>query len=338
MIPIRTSVQVDEIPGGVIGLIAANVAVFLFQIGLPEGRAEEFINQYALVPAHYTELDSASLLSLLTNTFMHGGWLHLIVNMWTLWLFGGPLEARLGTARFLGLYLVCGAFASLAHLAFNLGSTVPALGASGAVAGVLGGFALLHPRAKVHLLTLVLFFPATWRLPAVAYTAIWFLFQIVPALLALAAPAPEGAGGIAWWAHIGGFIAGIGLTAVIGAPRRAARMIGKPRPRRLEIGPQRVGTVRVGQGRPRFGTIGTGQRGSKRRATKRRDALRTTVEREARPTTSRRRRTPADALAAIQRAVAAKLQQEMKARRTERAPATEPAPPAQSGARRGPWG
>ena len=301
------------------------------------------------MPARYTKpafarehgLDPTNLWPLLTNTFMHGGWLHLIVNMWTLWLFGGPLEARLGTARFLGLYLVCGAFASLAHLAFNLGSTVPALGASGAVAGVLGGFALSYPRAKVHLLTLVLFFPATWRLPAVAYTAIWFLFQIVPAILALATPAAESAGGIAWWAHIGGFVAGIGLTAIIGTPKRAARMIGEPRPQRLEIGPQRVGAVRVGQGRPRFGSIGTGRRGARRRATERPAAPPAMVEREARPTTSRRLRNPADSIRAVARAIAAKLQHEVTARPTESAPRTEPMQPtqtAQSGARRGPWG
>ncbi len=333
MIPVRTSVEVDDIPGGVVALIVANLVVFVIQAGLSEALLQDFINRYGLVPARYGRgLDPTDLWPLLTNTFMHAGWLHLIVNMWTLWLFGGPLEARLGTARFVGFYLVCGALASLAHLAFNLGSTVPALGASGAIAGVLGGFALSYPRAKVHLLTLVLFFPVTWRLPAVAYTAIWFLFQIVPAVTEFVSPAPEGAGGIAWWAHIGGFIAGVGLITVIGTPKRATRMVGKPRPRRLEIGPQRMGAVAVGQGRPRFGSIGTGRRGAQRRATERRAAPPTMVEREARPATSRRRRTPGDALAAIQRAVTANLQREMAPQRTEQAP------PAQSGPRRGPWG
>ncbi len=275
MIPVRTSVEVDEIPGAVIGLIIANAAVFLYLSGLPESAAQEFINHNALVPARYSQrgfarahgLDPSNVLPLLTNTFMHAGWLHLIVNMWTLWLFGRPLEERLGAPRFIVFYLLCGALASMAHLAFNLGSTVPALGASGAVAGVLGGYTLLYPRAKVHLLTLVLFFPATWRLPAVVYTAIWFVFQLVPAIVQLVQgmaglAAPEDSGGIAWWAHIGGFLAGLALVTLVGAPKRKVRQIGPPRAAMREIGPPRVGAVRVGPRRRRFQSVRAGRRGS----------------------------------------------------------------------------
>ena len=273
MIPVRTSVEVDEIPGAVIGLIVANAAVFLYLSGLPESVAQEFIDHNALVPARYTQpgfarahdLDPVNVLPLLTNTFMHAGWLHLIVNMWTLWLFGRPLEERLGAPRFIVFYLLCGALASMAHLAFNLGSTVPALGASGAIAGVLGGYTLLYPRAKVHLLTLVLFFPATWRLPAVVYTAIWFVFQLVPAIVQLVQgmaglAAPEESGGIAWWAHIGGFLAGLALVTLAGAPKRKVRQIGPPRGAMREIGTQRVGTVRVGPRRRRFQSVRAGRR------------------------------------------------------------------------------
>ena len=270
MIPVRTSVEVDEMPGAVIGLIIANVAVFLVQSGLPESLAEAFIYQNALVPARYTQpgfadqlgLDRGNYLPLLTNTFMHAGWLHLIVNMWTLWLFGRPLEERVGAPRFVVFYLVCGAVASLAHFLFNLDSAVPALGASGAVAGILGGYTLLYPRAKVVLLTPVLFFPVAVPLPAVVYTALWFVIQIVGGIAAFAAP--QDAGGIAWWAHIGGFLAGLALIRPVGAPRRTARRVGASRGHVREIGVQRVGMMRVGPQRRRLKRIGDAVPGRRR--------------------------------------------------------------------------
>ena len=262
MIPIRTSVEVDEIPGAVVGLIIASVAVFLVQVGLPAELREEFILHNALVPARYTDpelarelgLDPGNFLPLLTNGFMHVGWLHLIVNMWTLWLFGRVLEERLGAVRFVLLYRVCGAIASLAHLAFNLSSTVPALGASGAIAGVLGGYTLLYPRAKIAVLTPVLFFPTVFQLPAVAYTGIWFVLQLVQGIAELFAPEP--AAGIAWWAHIGGFVAGLALVRSIGRPRRRARMVGPARGRTREIGAQISRVRTVGPQRPRVQLVG----------------------------------------------------------------------------------
>ncbi len=270
MIPIRTSVQVEEIPGAVVGLIIANVAVFLVQVGLPAELREEFILHNALVPARYTDpelarelaLDPGNFLPLLTNGFMHVGWLHLIVNMWTLWLFGRALEERLGAVRFVLLYLVCGAIANLAHLAFNLSSPVPALGASGAIAGVLGGYTLLYPRAKIGLLTLVLFFPTVFELPAVAYTGIWFVFQLVPGIAELFIPEPTA--GIAWWAHIGGFVAGLAVVRPIGTPRRKVRMVGPPRGQVREIGVQISRVRTVGPKRPRIRLVGTPRLGTGR--------------------------------------------------------------------------
>ncbi len=258
MIPVRTSVEVDEIPGAVVGLIIANVAVFLIQIGVPENLREAIILNNALVPARYTDpgfarhlgLEQYNFLPLLTNTFMHVGWWHLILNMWTLWLFGRPLEERLGAPRFVLFYLLCGAIASLAHFAVNFDSHLPALGASGAVAGVLGAYTLLYPRAKVVVLTPVLFFPVAFPLPAVVYTAIWFVLQLVQGMATLAADEP--AGGIAWWAHIGGFLAGLALVKALGAPGHKPRRIGPPRRSTLEIGPQRAGAVRFGAKRLRL--------------------------------------------------------------------------------------
>ena len=348
MIPVRTSVEVDEIPGAVIGLIVANAAVFLYLSGLPESVAQEFINHNALVPARYTQpgfarahgLDPFNVLPLLTNTFMHAGWLHLIVNMWTLWLFGRPLEERLGAPRFIVFYLLCGALASMAHLAFNYSSTVPALGASGAIAGVLGGYTLLYPRAKVHLLTLVLFFPATWRLPAVVYTAIWFVFQLVPAIVQLVQgmeglAVPEDSGGIAWWAHIGGFLAGLALVTLVGAPKRKARQIGPPRGAMREIGTQRVGTVRVGPrrrrfqavraGRRRFLSVRAGRRGSVLPAAARRTE-RPAVAREASEALTGTPRQPPEVLDDIRRIM------------PEDAEWEDPAESTATTRRRGPWG
>ena len=200
MIPIRTSVEVQEIPGAVIGLIIANVVVFLVQSGLPTDLAEQFIYHNALVPARYTQpefaselgLDPGNFLPILTNSFMHGGWLHLIVNMWTLWIFGRALEERLGAPRFVLFYLACGVIASLTHFAFNFYSPVPALGASGAIAGILGGYSLLYPRARIVLVTPVLFFPITYHLPAAVYTAIWFVIQVLQGVTELFAPGDTG--------------------------------------------------------------------------------------------------------------------------------------------------
>ena len=251
MIPIRTSVDVRGVPGAVIGLIIANVVVFLVQSGLPADLAKQFIHYNALVPGRYTDpevarqlgLDPGNFLPFLTNTFMHVGWLHLIVNMWTLWLFGRPLEQRLGAPRFILLYLACGAVASLAHFAFNFYSPIPALGASGAIAGLLGGYTLLYPRAQIVLITPVLFFPVTYRLTAMAYTTLWFVFQLLPGLAELFAP--EHTGGIAWWAHIGGFVAGLALIRLVGTQRRREREVGSAPAGMREIGAQRPRIVRV---------------------------------------------------------------------------------------------
>ncbi len=231
MIPIGTSVPLRDVSAAVIGLIFANLVMFLVQSGLPADLAKQFIAHNGLIPARYFVpgfaarhgLSPDSYWPLVTNQFMHAGWLHLIVNMWSLWVIGRPLEQRIGAFRFILLYLVCGLFADAAHIASNPASTIPALGASGAIAGVLGGYAILYPVSRVHLLTPVLFFPVIYRLPALVYAMLWFAIQF---LEGFADPAiGAGRGGIAWWAHIGGFIAGIALVKVIGSARQRVREI-----------------------------------------------------------------------------------------------------------------
>ncbi len=231
MIPFRTTAPCHASPIVTMSLIVANIAVFFIQQGLPPPEAANFIYSYALVPAVYGNptlareagFDPLNVLPFLTNTFMHGGYLHLIFNMWTLWLFGLPVEDRLGPWCFLLFYLGCGLAGSVGHLIFNLESTVPALGASGAIAGMLGGFVRLFPKEKVALIQPIFIFPVLFHLSAVAFTALWFGIQMLQGAFALT---QDSAGGIAWWAHIAGFAAGLAIAG------RLANSHGPPGPRR----------------------------------------------------------------------------------------------------------
>jgi rhomboid family protein len=221
MIPFRTTAPGAQMPVVTMMLIVANIAVFLYQLGLPPRVEMAFTYTYALVPAVYTNpalaehagLSPYNYWPLLTNTFMHGGWLHLIFNMWTLWLFGVAVEGRMRTWRYLAFYLLCGVAGSVGHLLFNWDSTVPALGASGAIAGLLGGYARLFPGARVTLIQPIFIFPVIFSVPAIVYTAIWFALQIWQGTASV-----DGAsgGGVAWFAHIGGFMAGLALVQRLG--------------------------------------------------------------------------------------------------------------------------
>lgn len=222
MIPFRTTAPGAPMPVVTMGLILVNVAVFLFQIDLTPRAATQFLYTYALVPAVYGNpglarqvgLDPHNYWPLITNTFMHGGWLHIIFNMWTLWLFGAPVEGRMNRLSYLAFYLLCGFLGSLGHLLANLNSTVPALGASGAIAGLLAAYARLFPGAKVTLFFLIIIIPLIFSVPAVLFIAIWFGLQVWQGTSAM--DAASGAGGIAWWAHIIGFLAGFILVKWMG--------------------------------------------------------------------------------------------------------------------------
>lgn len=269
MIPIGTSVPLRDISAAVIGLIFANVLMFLVQSGLPAALAEQFIAQNALIPARYIDPDFAATHGLvrhnywplITNQFMHAGWLHLIVNMWTLWVIGRPLEQRIGPFRFILFYLVCGLIADAAHIASDPFSTVPALGASGAIAGILGGYAVTYPRTRVHLITPVLFFPVTYRLPAVVFVAIWFGIQVLQGVGELFLPA--GRAGIAWWAHIGGFIAGLILVRAIGPAKQRVRDIDIAPAEAGARGADPAGGRTIGAARGRSHVIGARRSGKR---------------------------------------------------------------------------
>ena len=219
MIPIRNAVPSRYPPVVTWLLIATNCLVFLLQNSLSPAELEEFLRDFALIPARYTlalaygDLSAADLFPFFSMMFLHGGWLHLIFNMWTLWLFGPTVEDRLGHGRYLAFYLACGLAASIAHVFFNPTSIVPALGASGAIAGVLGCYMRLFPLARVVVVVPIIFIPLFFEVYAFVFVGLWFLIQIFQGALELVLP--SSGGGVAWWAHVGGFVAGLTLGPLL---------------------------------------------------------------------------------------------------------------------------
>jgi membrane associated rhomboid family serine protease len=247
VIPVGTSIEAREFPAAVTGIIVANVGLFVLMSLLPAADLDAFIRHYALVPARYTapalvRLDPLDPLPLLVNLFLHGSMIHLLVNMWTLWLFGRVLEDHMGTWRFLVLYVAGGLAADIAHVLTNFSSPVPALGASGAVAAVMAAVVVLHPRSRIILLVPIGFFPLLIPLPVLLFGVLWFGLQILQGLWLFMEP--QGAGGIAWWAHVGGFVAGPALAGVLGVPGHRPRVIGGERSRLKRIGYQRIHPVK----------------------------------------------------------------------------------------------
>ncbi len=224
MFPIRNTVPTRHVPIATWALIALNCGVFLIELRLGPAALDQFLSRFALIPARYfqsglfDQIASApgDYLPFFTNMFLHGGWLHLILNMWSLWLFGPAVEDRLGSGRYLGLYLLCGVIASVTHAAFNPTSTEPALGASGAIAGVLGAYLRMFPFARVLVLVPIIFIPLFFDVPAIVFIGFWFLTNLLEGTTALLMPAAGGA--IAWWAHVGGFVAGLVLAGLLRQP------------------------------------------------------------------------------------------------------------------------
>jgi membrane associated rhomboid family serine protease len=224
MIPLRDDNPTTIRPVLTAALIVAASAVFLWQLTLPPGTELRLAYALGVIPA--TLLGGERLptelylippwLTVLTSMFLHGGWLHLIGNMLYLWIFGNNIEDALGHVRFVLFYVVCGAAAALAQSALDVNSTIPMIGASGAIAGILGAYAVLYPRAHVLVLLPLGFFSQIIRLPAMLVLGFWFVLQFLQGGLA----APGGEGGVAYWAHIGGFVAGLVLIFLF--PRRSA--------------------------------------------------------------------------------------------------------------------
>jgi membrane associated rhomboid family serine protease len=216
MFPIRDNVPSRSFPVVTVALIAANTAVFLYEVALGSRGLAGFISHNALIPdqvtVHFSEAASAPrevFLPFFTAMFLHGGWLHLIGNMWYLWIFGDNVEDRLGHVKFLVFYVLCGLLGNVAHYALNTASTLPALGASGAIAGVLGAYVVSYPGARILVLLPIFFFIQFVELPALVVLGFWFVLQFLSGAASVAATGESG--GTAWWAHIGGFLGGMAL-------------------------------------------------------------------------------------------------------------------------------
>ncbi len=200
MIPLRDVIPTRTTPFVTVGLIVLNALVFLLQFSLgPDAVA--FIRTWGLVPADFSWLD------VLTSMFLHGGLLHFGGNMLYLWIFGDNIEDRMGHGRFMGFYLLCGIAAALAQTLTNPASQVPMVGASGAIAGVMGAYFVLYPRSRIVTLVPIFVFIHIMEVPAIFFLGIWFLMQFLSGVGSMGVEADVG--GIAFWAHVAGFAAGL---------------------------------------------------------------------------------------------------------------------------------
>lgn len=208
MFPLRDTIRSRHFPIMNWLLLGANTLVFLFELSLGPVAVDRFIDTYALVPAHLFGDGAIYWLTLFTHMFLHGGWLHFISNMWTLFIFGDNVEDRMGPIPYLVFYLLSGVVAGLLQVSVAPGSPVAILGASGAIAGVLGAYMFLFPGARVVTLIPVFLFPWIVQIPAFFYLGFWFISQLFSGVASFGASMM---GGIAWWAHIGGFLVGLFL-------------------------------------------------------------------------------------------------------------------------------
>lgn len=229
MFPLKDDNPTRTTPVVMIALIVVNVLVFFYQLSLPPASAERFVYQFGSIPAVITGLGrlSAELtavappVSLLTSMFLHGGWMHLIGNMWFLWVFGNNIEEAMGHFRFILFYLLCGIAAGAGHVLMHPDSVIPAIGASGAISGVLGAYIMIYPRARVWTLIFLFVFIRILYLPAGVILGYWFVLQLLGGTTT-----SSGTGGVAFWSHIAGFVAGMALVGVF--KKRSVRFFNPP--------------------------------------------------------------------------------------------------------------
>ncbi len=229
MIPLRDTIPSRSFPIVTWLLIITNVAVFVFEVFmLNSQQAEMMIFNYGLVPdkVRLTEVDNLYELRItilrpfFTNMFLHGGWLHLISNMWILFIFGDNVEDRMGKMRYFVFYILCGIIASFTHFILHRNSPVPAIGASGAISGVMAAYMLMFPKSTIVSLVPIIIIPLFIPIPALIYIGIWFLGQLLSGTSSLMLS--DSATGIAFWAHIGGFIGGLLLYRFFDSSKRRA--------------------------------------------------------------------------------------------------------------------
>ncbi|ACL26365.1 rhomboid family intramembrane serine protease [Chloroflexus aggregans] len=223
MLPLKDTIPSRSFPAVNWALLAANVVVFLL-MARNVRLAESWINGLALVPVRFLSnpLDPTEWLTVFTSMFMHGGWFHLFSNMLALYIFGDNVEDRMGSQRYLIFYLLCGVAAALTHVFFNPTSPIPTVGASGALSGVLAAYLLFFPSARIITLVPIFFLPWFVEIPAVVYLGFWFLSQLANGVFSILIDV-QAMGGVAWWAHIGGFAAGLVLAPIFRQQRYIRR-------------------------------------------------------------------------------------------------------------------
>jgi len=215
VIPIRDNVPRVTLPVAVTAIILINAVVFFYGKDLAPRNLAHLFHVFGVVPVRFFEPEWATWAGypqtygwpLISYMFLHGGWLHIILNMWMLWIFGDNIEDVTGHLGFVIFYLLCGLAAIGLHMLFEQTSPIPVIGASGAIAGVMGAYIVLYPHGKVLTLVPIIIIPLFLRVPSYLFLGIWFLSQVVSGILAKAQAAHE----VAWWAHVGGFVAGIVL-------------------------------------------------------------------------------------------------------------------------------
>jgi membrane associated rhomboid family serine protease len=213
MIPLRDSVRTSSPPIVNIIFIVINAVAFYYELTLG-AKLEVFIGNYGLVPSEFMG-DAVSMppnifgmaVPLISSIFLHGGWMHFIGNMWFLWIFGDNVEDSMGHIRYLFFYLFLGIGAGITHLIFNINSTIPTIGASGAISGIMGAYLVLYPKGRILTLIPIFIFIKILEVPAYVFLLFWIVFQAFQGMVSLSAE--QGVGGVAWWAHIGGFVLGV---------------------------------------------------------------------------------------------------------------------------------
>ncbi|MGH9312306.1 MAG: rhomboid family intramembrane serine protease, partial [Vicinamibacterales bacterium] len=214
MIPIRDVIPSRTTPLITVLFILINTVVFLYQQTLSEPELLRFVFTYALVPAAF------HLQAVLTSMFMHGDWMHFLGNMLFLWIFGDNVEDRVGHLRFISFYVLCGAAAALAQVWISPASRIPMVGASGAIAGVMGAYFVMFPHSRVLTLIPILFYVELVEIPAIFFLGFWFLLQFLYGVGSLSVATTQDVGGVAFWAHVAGFVTGVMGIFVFRRPER----------------------------------------------------------------------------------------------------------------------
>ena len=218
MIPLYDTVRSHKIPVITLTLISVNVLAFLYEAQMDASNLQRFIYTWGLIPGRFTSHPSSGWLFILTSMFLHGGWLHILSNMWILFIFGDNVEESMGGLRYLIFYLLAGAAAALLQTYIHPASLTPVIGASGAIAGVLGAYLILFPRARVASLVFLFILFTVVEIPASILLLGWIGLQVLSGWFAMQG---GGSGGIAWWAHVGGFIFGVLMVSFFAIKRRA---------------------------------------------------------------------------------------------------------------------